>query len=80
MQKRALLIGINEYPLVGNLSYARQDAEAVRSSLLQYYGFTENELFLMTENERAEHSPTQRFIERQLQHITGSITWASALH
>ncbi len=48
MKRRALLIGVNQYHLLGNLSYARQDAEAVAGALCQHCGFTEQDITLMT--------------------------------
>ena len=48
MNKHAILIGINDYQFLGKLNFARQDAEAVATALKQNYGFSENEITLMT--------------------------------
>jgi len=48
MKKRALLIGLNNYHLLAELKYARQDAEAFADALRNYCGFTDHEITLMT--------------------------------
>lgn len=61
MKKQALLIGINNYKGNGslnNLNFARQDAEAVCEALKTYYGFTENEITLMTCHQEGTLSPS----------------------
>lgn len=61
MKKQALLVGINNYKGNGslnNLNFARQDAEAVSEALKTYYGFTENEITLMTCHQEGTLSPS----------------------
>ena len=48
MKRYALLVGINKYHTLGNLSYARQDAEAFKQTLCERYGFKPHEAQLMT--------------------------------
>ena len=48
MKRRALLIGLNNYPLLGELKYARQDAEAFGAALQKYCGFGDRDITLMT--------------------------------
>lgn len=48
MKKRALLIGINEYDFLGELSFARKDAQGFAAALRHHCGFSDNELTLMT--------------------------------
>lgn len=70
MKKQALLIGINEYAKNGslnNLRFARQDAEGVSLALQQFYGFTEDEITLMTCGQEGTLSPaTPQLILNQL--------------
>ena len=47
MKKQALLIGINEYQILPELKYARQDAEAVADALKQNYCFSDNEVMVV---------------------------------
>lgn len=71
MKKQALLIGINNYSKTGSLNdlrFARQDAEAVGSALQTYYGFTDDEITLMTCGQEGTLSPvTPDNILNQLQ-------------
>ncbi|MDO4571023.1 MAG: caspase family protein [Planctomycetia bacterium] len=48
MKKHALLVGINEYPHLGDLNYAERDAEAVAEALRKFYEFAPHEVTLMT--------------------------------
>ncbi len=60
MKKQALLIGINNYEKnssINNLRYARQDAEEVCAALQKSYGFTEDEITLMTCEQDGTLSP-----------------------
>lgn len=70
MKKQALLIGINNYSGTGslhNLRFARQDAEAVSAALQAYYGFSEDEITLMTCQQTGMMSPaTPELILNQL--------------
>jgi len=69
MKRRALLIGINEYKLLGELKYARQDAEAVAEALCQYYGFMDQDITLMScQTEGATHG-LSRYIEHALMNL-----------
>ena len=70
MKKQALLIGINNYSDKGslhNILFARQDAEAVSAALQSYYGFSEDEITLMTCQQTGMLSPaTPELILNQL--------------
>ncbi|MBR5161998.1 MAG: caspase family protein, partial [Thermoguttaceae bacterium] len=62
MKKQAFLIGINDYQILPQLRYARQDAEAVAESLKQNYCFSENEVMLLTDSKPGLFKPTSRYI------------------
>ena len=60
MNKRALLIGINDYSrtgTLGDLRFARQDAQSVAEALKSYYGFDDSEITLMTCESQGELCP-----------------------
>ena len=65
MKKQALLIGINEYQILPGLKYARQDADAVADSLKQNYGFSDNEVMLLTDARPGLFKPSNRMIIRK---------------
>ncbi|MBR6435566.1 MAG: leucine-rich repeat protein, partial [Thermoguttaceae bacterium] len=62
IKKQALLIGINQYQILSQLKYARQDAEAVADSLKQNYRFSEDEIMLLTDAKQGLFKPTNRYI------------------
>ena len=62
MKKQALLIGINEYQILPGLKYARQDAEAVSDSLKQNYGFSDNDVMLLTDARPGLFKPTDKYL------------------
>ncbi len=62
MKKQALLIGINEYQILPELKYARQDAEAVADSLKQNYCFSDDEVMLLTDAKPGLFKPTDRYL------------------
>lgn len=62
MKKQALLIGINDYQILPELKYARQDAEAVEQSLKQNYCFSDNDVMLLTDAKPGLLKPTSRRI------------------
>ena len=62
MKKQALLIGINEYQILPELKYARQDAEAVEQALKQNYCFSDDEVMLLTDAKPGLFKPTDRYI------------------
>ena len=70
MKKRALLIGVNQYHLLGNLSFARQDAEGFAESLCKYCGFTDQDITLMTCQSEGASMGLSRYIEHALMHLT----------
>ena len=47
MKRKALLIGINDYHLLGELKYARQDAESFAEALKTHYDFADLDITLM---------------------------------
>ena len=71
MKKQALLIGINDYQILPELKYARQDAEAVEQSLKQNYCFSDDEVILLTDAKPGLLKPTsQRIVLTQLENLT----------
>lgn len=62
VKKQALLIGINDYQILPELRYARQDAEAVADSLKKNYCFSENEVIVLTDVRPGLFKPTDKFI------------------
>jgi len=66
MKRRALLIGVNQYHLLGRLSYARQDAEAVAKVLCQYGSFSDTDITLMTCQTEGACLGLSRYIEHAL--------------
>ena len=70
MKKQALLIGINQYELLPELKYARQDAESVEQALKQNYSFTEDEVILLTDAKPGLFKPiNRRIIEKHLEKL-----------
>ncbi len=47
MKKQALLIGIDSYDFLGDLNYARNDAETLASDLVEFCNFSQDEITLM---------------------------------
>ena len=70
MKKRALLIGINEYHLLGGLKYARQDAEAVAGALCSHCGFSDQEITVMSCRAEGATMGFSRYIEHALMDLT----------
>ena len=64
MKKQALLIGINEYQILPELKYARQDAEAIEQALKQNYCFSDDEVMLLTDAKPGLFKPVNRLIIR----------------
>ncbi|MBR5162059.1 MAG: caspase family protein, partial [Thermoguttaceae bacterium] len=70
MKKQALLIGINEYQILPELKYARQDAEAVEQALKQNYCFSDDEVMLLTDAKPGLFKPSnRRIIEKHLEKL-----------
>ena len=70
MKRYALLIGINGYQLLGKVKYARQDAEAVAEALCRYYGFTDQDITLMSCRGEGATLGLSRYIEHALTSLT----------
>ncbi len=71
MKKQALLIGINEYQILPELKYARQDAKAVADSLKQNYCFSDDEVILLTDDSPGLFKPIDKYlILDQLEKLT----------
>ena len=68
--KHALLIGINNYHLLSDLKYARQDAEAFSEALQEYCGFSEEDITLMSCDASGACQAQSIFIERALTSLT----------
>ena len=70
MKKQALLIGINEYQILPELKYARQDAEAIEQALKQNYCFSDDEVMLLTDAKPGLFKPSnRRIIEKHLEKL-----------
>ncbi|MBQ3351612.1 MAG: SUMF1/EgtB/PvdO family nonheme iron enzyme [Thermoguttaceae bacterium] len=70
IKKQALLIGINEYQILPELKYARQDAEAVEQALKQNYCFSDDEVMLLTDAKPGLFKPSnRRIIEKHLEKL-----------
>ena len=69
MLKRALLIGISDYPFLNRLEYAEADTEAFYKSMQEYYGFEPEEIVLMTSESDIVHCPLRQMIERQFRQL-----------
>ena len=65
-ERKALLIGINEYDFLGELKYAQQDAEAISVALQQYCGFDSNEITVMSCQARKSRRGLARYIEHAI--------------
>jgi len=70
MKKQALLIGVNQYHLLANLLYARQDAEAVAEALCKHCGFSGQDITLMTCQSEGASRGLSRYIEHALMNLT----------
>ena len=70
MKKQALLIGINEYAMLPELRFARQDAEAVEQVLKQNYSFSEDEIMLLTDARPGLFKPMNKhIIQKHLENL-----------
>jgi uncharacterized caspase-like protein len=70
MKRRALLIGVNQYHLLGPLSYARQDAEAVAAALCKHSGFSNPDITMMTCQAEGACRGLSHYIEHALTDLT----------
>ncbi len=66
MKQQALLIGINEYDLLGSLDYALQDAEAIGRVLRESYGFASSDISIMSCSVSGASRGLSSYIERAL--------------
>ena len=66
MKRRALLIGIDSYALLGDLKYARRDAEAFGSTLQEWCGFDPGDVTLMSCQAEGGLRAYSSYIERAL--------------
>ncbi|NQT12820.1 MAG: caspase family protein, partial [Planctomycetes bacterium] len=66
MKRRALLIGIDSYHMLGDLKYARRDAEAFGSALQERCGFDSSYVTLMTCQAEGGLRANSRYIEHAL--------------
>ncbi|MDO4570597.1 MAG: caspase family protein, partial [Planctomycetia bacterium] len=70
MDKHAVLVGINKYQNLGNLSFAVQDAQAFARSLERNYGFTPEEITILSSEATEALRPQNRAsIKRQLDRV-----------
>lgn len=70
MTRRALLIGIDGYNLLGQLKYARGDAEAFAEALCDHCGFTDQDITLMSCSGEGGTLALSRYIEHGLADLT----------
>lgn len=70
MKKHALLIGVNQYHLLGNLSYARQDADSFAEMLKKRCSFSDSEITLMTCCSSGATLANSRYIEYAMVDLT----------
>ena len=69
MKRRALLIGIDSYHMLGDLKYARRDAEAFASALQERCGFDPSYVTLMTCQAEGGLNAHSRYIEHALDEL-----------
>lgn len=69
-KKHALLIGVNEYDFLGELSFAQRDAEEFSNTLLNECGFKSSEVQLMTCSSRGGLRAQSRYVEEMLSNLT----------
>lgn len=69
MKKRALLIGINDYHLLGKLNFARQDAEATADALCQFCDFSTQDITLMSCHGEGATLGLSNYIEHALMDV-----------
>ncbi|MDO4570553.1 MAG: caspase family protein [Planctomycetia bacterium] len=73
MSKFAFLTGINQYSLLPQLKFARQDAEAVAGVLRENYQFLESEITLLSDAQAGCFMPTTTDVIRaRLQELEGT--------
>jgi len=68
--RRALLIGVNEYDFLGELSFAQRDAEIFSSALVDHCGFEESDVQVMSCSARGGLRAQGRYIEEMLSSLT----------
>lgn len=66
----ALLIGINDYALLNDLQFAKNDALSLKEQLVKF-GFDEERVYVMTDDSEARYRPYRNTIERQLNNLLG---------
>ena len=70
-RRYALVIGINDYELLGKLEFCRSDAEAVAETLMSRGGFDRGRTLLMADGEREKRfQPTFTNLLRRLEYFT----------
>ena len=67
--RKALLIGINEYDFLGELKYAQQDAVAISKALQQYCGFDSDEITVVS----CQSCKSRRGLSRYIEHAISSL-------
>lgn len=70
MKKRALLVGVDAYEFLGNLEFARADAEAFADALVDFCGFDGDSIHLLTCGFHGAAKALSRSIERALDDLT----------
>ena len=70
LNKRALLVGVDAYEFLGELKFARADAEAFADALEDLCGFDRNAIQLLTCGFRGAAKALSRSIERALADLT----------
>lgn len=71
----ALIIGVDQYEDGGisGLNGASNDARSLRDALVQYAGFPENQVTLLSSEQPPAYQPRQRNILRSLSHLRGLV-------
>ncbi len=72
MKKLAILFGLDYYPILGSLRYARADAESFAKSLKELYGFNDSEILLTISDAKSKSTVTRQDIEGKLNELLDS--------
>ncbi len=64
----ALIVGVDDYEKFNDLSFAVNDAKAIRDKLFEI-GFEADDVFFLATGEKAENRPSKRLIEERITQI-----------
>lgn len=68
-RKWALVIGASDYPVLGTLKFARNDARAFAKALIEDYTFKPEDVTLLVDKDKPEIAPTAKNITSNLDRI-----------